>query len=232
MNQALRTICLATMLFSASAQFALAAPSKVETESYIVSRGDTLFSLATKHGVSMRELKKLNGLKRARLNVGQVLQIPVMEKEEVPAEDEVVSLLDGIENVAEAGDTSELSERVLGAAKEFLGIPYKFGGTTTKGIDCSAYVKRVFAALNIELPRTAREQFHVGEKIAKEELTPGDLVFFKTYSRRFASHVGIFLGDNKFIHASSKGKKVEISNLDAPYYAKRFIGAKRLNLNL
>lgn len=224
------------MLFWATTQCALAAPSEIETESYIVSRGDTLFSLATKHGISMRELKKLNGLKRARLNVGQVLQVPVTEdekeKEEVPASDEVSDLLDGIEKVAEAGNASELSEKLLGAAKEFLGIPYKFGGNTTKGIDCSAYVKKVFAALNIELPRTAREQFHVGEKIAKEELTPGDLVFFKTYSRRYASHVGIFLGDNKFIHASSKGKKVEIANLDAPYYSKRFIGAKRLNLEL
>lgn len=219
------------MLFCASAQYALAAPTEVETEIYIVSSGDTLFSLAAKHGISMRELKKLNGLKSARLNVGDVLQVPVMEKEEVPASDEVSGLLEGIEKVAEAGDASEFSEKLLGTAREFLGIPYKFGGSSLKGIDCSAYVKRVFAALDIELPRTAREQFHVGEKIAKEELTPGDLVFFKTYAR-YPSHVGIFIGDNKFIHASSKGKKVEISNLDARYYSKRFIGAKRLNLNL
>jgi cell wall-associated NlpC family hydrolase len=108
-----------------------------------------------------------------------------------------------------------------------MNIPYKFGGNSILGIDCSAYVKKVYNLLGMDLPRTAREQFNEGEAIDKEELSIGDLVFFRTYAS-FPSHVGIYLGNNLFIHASSEGKKVKVSNLDAPYYLKRFIGAKRL----
>ncbi|MDH4101615.1 MAG: C40 family peptidase, partial [Nitrospirota bacterium] len=91
----------------------------------------------------------------------------------------------------------------------------------------SAFVQKVFGFLSVDLPRTAREQFRIGEKVAKSELREGDLVFFKTYAK-FPSHVGIYIGDNKFIHASSVNKKVSVSTLDAPYYTKRYIGAKRL----
>lgn len=95
------------------------------------------------------------------------------------------------------------------------------------GIDCSAYVQKVYSFLNVPLPRTAREQFKIGEAISKDELSIGDLVFFRTYAS-FPSHVGIYLGNNLFIHASSKDKMVTINSLDKPYFVKRFIGAKRL----
>jgi cell wall-associated NlpC family hydrolase len=108
-----------------------------------------------------------------------------------------------------------------------LNIPYKFGGNSILGIDCSAYVKKVYGFLGMDLPRTAREQFNEGETIDKEELSIGDLVFFRTYAS-FPSHVGIYMGNNLFIHASPKGKKVKVDNLDTPYFVKRFIGAKRL----
>lgn len=143
-----------------------------------------------------------------------------------PSDEKVVS---EEANISEGGESPGLTDRLLSVAREFLGIPYRFGGNTLKGIDCSAYVKKVFAMLNIDLPRSAREQFRVGRKISKDELVPGDMVFFKTYAK-YPSHVGIFIGDNKFIHASSKEKKVSISSLTEPYYSKRFIGAKRLDL--
>jgi len=95
------------------------------------------------------------------------------------------------------------------------------------GIDCSGYVQKVFGLLDVSLPRTAREQFHIGEPVSKEELSIGDLVFFRTYAS-FPSHVGIYLGNDLFIHASSRSRKVSIDSLDTPYYVKRFIGAKRL----
>jgi cell wall-associated NlpC family hydrolase len=117
--------------------------------------------------------------------------------------------------------------RLITFAKKLINIPYKFGGNSILGIDCSAYVKKVYGFLGIELPRTAREQFNTGEAIDKEQLSVGDLVFFRTYAS-FPSHVGIYLGNDLFIHASSKGKKVTISNLETPYFLKRFIGAKRL----
>jgi len=116
---------------------------------------------------------------------------------------------------------------VINLARTMLDIPYRFGGTTLRGLDCSAYVQRVFSMLDIPIPRTAREQYRVGERIGLDELSVGDLVFFRTYAS-FPSHVGIYLGDNLFIHASSVVRKVTIDSLDQVYYRKRFLGGRRL----
>src|SRR5512134_17053 len=123
-----------------------------------------------------------------------------------------------------------IKERLVRIAQRMLDIPYRFGGSSFLGIDCSAYVQKVFSLLDIMLPRTAREQFRRGIRVGKDELAVGDLVFFRTYAK-FPSHVGIYLGDNRFIHASSSERKVTIDSLDAPYYIKRFVGARRLPLN-
>jgi cell wall-associated NlpC family hydrolase len=123
-----------------------------------------------------------------------------------------------------------IKEKLIRIAHTMLDIPYRFGGSSFLGIDCSAYVQKVFSLLNIVLPRTAREQFRLGKLVGKEELSIGDLVFFRTYAK-FPSHVGIYLGDNRFIHASSGDRKVTIDRLDAPYFIKRFVGARRLPLD-
>jgi cell wall-associated NlpC family hydrolase len=129
--------------------------------------------------------------------------------------------------IVEESVSPGVTDRVIRIAKLMLDLPYRFGGTSLTGIDCSGYVQKVFGFLNLPLPRTAREQFAKGEKIEKDELATGDLVFFKTYAR-FPSHVGIYLGDNKFIHASSGDHKVKIDSLDTPYFLRRYIGARRL----
>ncbi|MBA3071196.1 MAG: NlpC/P60 family protein, partial [Nitrospirae bacterium] len=103
---------------------------------------------------------------------------------------------------------------------------YKFGGNSIMGIDCSAYVQKVYSLIGITIPRSARLQFEEGEIVDRDSLSIGDLVFFRTYAS-FPSHVGIYLGNDLFIHASSKGKKVSINSLKTPYYFKRFIGGKR-----
>ena len=118
----------------------------------------------------------------------------------------------------------DLSSFALG----LIGVNYKFGGNTPEtGLDCSGLVRYVFAQVTgVDLPRTAREMSRVGDKVA-DELKPGDLVFFNT--RRFAfSHVGIYLGDNQFIHAPRRGREVEITMIDKNYWQKRFNGARRL----
>jgi cell wall-associated NlpC family hydrolase len=120
-----------------------------------------------------------------------------------------------------------ITDRLLRVAHGMLAVPYRFGGTTLWGLDCSGFVQKTFAFLNLDLPRSAREQFREGAKVAKADLSPGDLVFFRTYAK-YPSHVGIYLGDNRFVHASSREKKVTVDSLDTPYYVKRYIGAKRL----
>lgn len=114
-------------------------------------------------------------------------------------------------------------------ALSLIGVRYKFGGNTPEtGLDCSGLVRYVFQEVTgISLPRTSKEMGTVGAKVGVADLMPGDLVFFNT--RRFAnSHVGIYLGDNRFIHAPSKGGDVEIATMNAAYWQKRFTGARRL----
>ena len=131
---------------------------------------------------------------------------------------------------AEAPKAEEsIKDRLLRVARGMLAVPYRFGGTTLWGLDCSGFVQKAFAFLDLDLPRTAREQFREGAKVAKADLSPGDLVFFRTYAN-YPSHVGIYLGDNRFVHASSRERKVTVESLDTPYYVKRYIGAKRLLL--
>lgn len=109
----------------------------------------------------------------------------------------------------------------------FLGVPYAFGGATRKGIDCSAFTSSVYStALGRQLPRSTRDQFHVGKSVSKRDLQFGDLVFFNTTGRS-PSHVGIYIEDDLFAHASiSYG--VTISSLESTYYRKRFVGARRV----
>lgn len=107
-----------------------------------------------------------------------------------------------------------------------VGIKYKYGGTTTNGFDCSGFTSYVFRKLGLELPRSSKEQYNVGVKIAKEDLQPGDLVFFNT-SGKGVSHVGIYVGDGKFAHASTS-KGVTFTAMTDKYYAKRYLGARRV----
>lgn len=115
-------------------------------------------------------------------------------------------------------------------AMEFLGIRYKRGGNTPEnGLDCSGFVRLVFKdAVGAELPRTAAEISRVGEKVDQKDLQPGDLVFYNTLRKGF-SHVGIYLGDNKFIHSPSAGGQVRVESMDLAYWKKRFNGARRIN---
>jgi cell wall-associated NlpC family hydrolase len=115
-------------------------------------------------------------------------------------------------------------------AKTLLGVPYKLGGEGLTGIDCSAFVRRTFSSVDVALPRTAREQFDAGMRISREELTMGDLVFFRTKRyEQYPTHVGIYIGNGQFIHASALNKGgVRIDPLSADFYNARFIGGARV----
>ena len=110
--------------------------------------------------------------------------------------------------------------------EDWWGVKYRFGGTTKKGVDCSAFTSLLMLSVfNLEVPRTARKQFASCEKIDKDDLSEGDLVFFNT--RGGISHVGLYISNGYFVHSSST-QGVTISNLDESYYSKRFIKGGRI----
>ena len=123
------------------------------------------------------------------------------------------------------GKASELVMQAMG----LLGVPYRSGGTSEeKGFDCSSFVRYMYEkSVGLVLPRRAEEQAKVTEEISRSELKPGDLVFFNTLKRTF-SHVGIYVGDGKFIHAPRPGKAVRVDDMREAYWQQRFNGARRV----
>lgn len=219
---------------------------------YKVKKGDTIARVAKKTGVSVAELKRLNGLSKGKLKPGQILALHDSEPEVKPSkavaskptlryadllsekeyEQSLADLLDQDSvNLQAQKDPDFKSDNVKllkTKAYGFLGTRYRFGGSSRNGLDCSAFVQKVFNEMDVSLPRTAREQFEKGEMVSRGDMQKGDLVFFRTYAS-FPSHVGIYLGGNRMIHASSRDRRVVISSVDTPYYRARFIGAKRIS---
>lgn len=115
---------------------------------------------------------------------------------------------------------------IIATAKDYMGVPYVFGGDTPSGFDCSGYLEYVFAKHKIRIPRTADEQYKLGKFVEPDDLEVGDLVFFTTYEPG-ASHCGIYLGNGNFIHASTS-KGVRVDNLDNTYWSSRYYGGKHI----
>lgn len=122
---------------------------------------------------------------------------------------------------------SSKASAVIATAKKYIGVPYLWAGSTPSGFDCSGFVQYVFKAHGISLNRTAATQYRHGTYVSKSNLQPGDLVFFQNTYKAGISHVGIYIGDGKFIHASSS-KGVTISNLSSSYYVSHYYGARRI----
>lgn len=122
---------------------------------------------------------------------------------------------------------SELNFDVVEMADSLTGVPYRSGGTSPKGFDCSGLVYYIYAQLGIKLPRSSREQMHSSLHISDDELQPGDLLFFKTPGNT-NSHVGIYTGNRRFIHAPSRGKVVSYSSMEEPYWRKHYVRAGRV----
>jgi cell wall-associated NlpC family hydrolase len=218
---------------------------------YVVKKGDTLAKIARKTNVSVKQLTALNDINPRRIRAGQKIvlakaneapeeSIPVEQSETVEASNDSSNVLNEDEYFTRS-EEQQNKEEFLGqwnnpdeveslvkTATGFLGMPYRFGGSSLegKGIDCSSFVQKIYRMFDITLPRSAREQAKVGIRIPKKDLVEGDLVFFNTY--RSFGHVGIYIGNNEFVHASTRGKIVRIDSLDMPFYKRTFQRAVRI----
>ena len=211
---------------------------------YVVKKGDTLAGVAERTGVSAAEIRQMNELRSSKLKSGQrlVLQMTPARVEENEDDLEEAGSIEAGELAAGAGSQrqegriepvdllgwKEPGERDLfvKVVRSYEGVPYKLGGNSLRGIDCSAFTKKVYGIFSVDLPRTAREQLQSGKRVGREDLDVGDLVFFKT--RRTRIHVGIFLGGSEFFHLSSRNRAGKVDNLESSYFSSRFISGVRL----
>lgn len=158
--------------------------------------------------MDVNAIRQANNLASDALSVGQVLRIPVLQAQSTPP------LATGVSGVRDA-------------AERYLGVTYRYGGSSNDGLDCSGFVVIVFNELGIRVPRTSVQQFAFGQPVERADLQLGDLVFFNTTGQG-VSHVGIYLSDGEFIHAASNPGRVIKSKLIEPYYAQRYLGARRV----
>jgi cell wall-associated NlpC family hydrolase len=192
---------------------------------YRLKRGETINSVAERFNIDSEEIVDLNQAGKKRLKMGSIVLVPRTETE---SEDEPVAASFG--GSLKPWKDDEERGILVKVAKSFAGAPYRYGGDTVRGLDCSAFVRKMYEIFEVELPRSAREQFWAGQRVNKEDLMTGDLVFFRTKRyAKYPTHVGIYIGDDKFIHSSSTlSKGVKVDRLSDGYFARTFTGAVRV----
>ena len=184
------------------------APEKPKPQFYVVRKGDSLWRIGRRYGTTAPVLAEMNGLRlKAILPVGLRLQVPSGEGG----------------GPASHGDGDSLVETAL----NYRGVRYRWGGMTTRGMDCSGLVARVLNLHGIDAPHNSRALYKIGKSVSRARLQPGDLVFFNTTGRGI-SHVGLYIGESKFIHASSRRGQVRVDSLTDGYYDRKYVGARRV----
>ncbi|WP_028785185.1 C40 family peptidase [Thalassobacillus devorans] len=183
--------------------------SSSNATTYTVQSGDYLSKIGAKFGVSYRDIMKWNNLNSTVIYVGQKLSIDGSSS----------STTSNVSQTSTSSNTS--TSGLISTAKQYMGTPYVWGGTSPSGFDCSGYLNYVFAKNGTDLPRTVAQIYNAGSSVSSPQV--GDLVFYETY-KAGPSHAGIYLGNGQFIHAGSDG--VTISNMNISYWKNRYLGAK------
>ena len=199
----------------------------VKEGSDLVRPGDNFYRIAAKFHVRPERLEDLNEIEPADLRPG--MKIRLGEAGSVIPPKSVMRIKVQLKELRDSKAVASLSvrDRLLLFAKAMLNVPYRFGGASFYGIDCSAFVQKVYNLLGFRLPRTAQEQYREGVPVSLADLAVGDLLFFRTYAS-FPSHVGIYIGKDLIVYASSGRCKVRVGRLSTPYFMRRLIGAKRI----
>ncbi|WP_253896155.1 C40 family peptidase [Solibacillus sp. R5-41] len=221
-------------------------PIANKTQYYTVAKGDNLTNIAKKYSATVSDVKKWNSLDSDAIKVGQKLKIQqVSAKDEVNVDEveDVEEVIDFKETADEAiakqlGSEQEIIATITSASEQMynqvlmtanlsLGVPYVFGGNTMEGFDCSGFVNYAYQQAGITMTRKSSLMYFQQDTTKVKVPVPGDLVFFKNTIIPNISHMGIYIGNDEFIHAGSQG--VTVANLKTKYWAERFVAFKRLN---
>ena len=173
----------------------------------------------------LSEASNLQVEEKKPASVGKASQAPQIEKDPNASSQKVANVRSKQVSAPQVSRGSSDEDKLISHALSLQGIPYVWGGTSRKGFDCSGFVQYVFRASGISLPRTAAEQYKLGVSVSRDELRPGDLVFFQTYAPG-ASDVRIYIGGGRTLGASSEG--VGIHSLSENYWSKHYLGARRI----
>ncbi len=242
-------------------------------QSYVVRRGDTLWSIANKYSTTISEIAQANGIDSSKpIRADQKLTIPTdvpvsgtiarvsKDKVELRANGKPAGTLakgaevtflekkDGVLAVRLSNgrmgcvpadslefltdrpivDRHQFGREITRTAYAYRGARYRRGGTSSRGFDCSGFVKYVYSTKGIKLPHSSRDMYHCGSPVAKNDLRQGDIVFFVNTYRRGISHVGMYVGNGEFIHASTSRGGVRVDRLDSAYFRNKYAGARRI----
>jgi len=218
------------------------APPLNSDGAYVIRRGDSLYKIARVYKTTPEALMSANKLQSDRIKAGQELKIPaghgsaakgtpkIRQALASPDEPSISSGVSqpGDQNQAADAGTQPLRLRLVKAGFEWIGVRYRpSGGSAKSGFDCSGLVKSLFSKFNIDLPRSSREQFKQGKKIDRDKLEAGDLVFFSS-GGDLPTHVGIYVGNNQFLHAALKARHVIVSDFGQFWHTMRYLGARRI----
>jgi cell wall-associated NlpC family hydrolase len=210
--------------------------SRGGVKEYVVRRGDSLIKIARTYKTTPAALVAENGLKSNKIKAGQKIRIPGTAvagiRKKAPASPAPVASKEQLTPppIPEADGEAEqpLRIRLVKAGFQMLGVRYRLSGDSKRsGFDCSGLVKSLFSMFDIDLPRTSREQFMQGEKVDRSDLEIGDLVFFSSGGKT-PTHVGVYVGNDKFLHAARQARQVVIGDLNKIWYTMRYLGARRV----